>query len=304
LTEFLPVSSSGHLTVAEYLLGYNPEKELLFKLVVHLGTLLAVIWVYRRSLTRYMQELIGLFRPLEERTRFERLRHEDWSKEIQFILLATIPTGLIGILFNKSIKAAFSSLTIVGLMFAITGILLFSSRFFPNPHRHLYELGWWRAVLIGVAQGFAIMPGISRSGTTIIIALMLGLRREESARYSFLLAIPAIAGALVLEGRKANLDSIVWMPLVTGLVVSMITGYLALIWLIRLVKQGQLQWFAPYMWIAASFTLVLSLNQGKAQTMPKTPVRAVKKISKPTPAKTRIHPRSPKRSTSATPVIR
>ena len=244
-TEFLPVSSSGHLKIAQHFLGSN-EKDLLFSIVVHVGTLFAVLWAFRDSLVVYVKAVLGGM-GLEQAQRRQGL------SEILWIGAATFPTAVIGLSAKKYFEGV-SSVT-VAWMFVVTGGLLLMTRFLREGDRTCASLGWMPALIIGIAQGLAITPGISRSGTTIVFALIVGMRRDEAGRFSFLLAIPAIVGAALLELRKLqSLEGL--LPFLVGGIVAGVTGFFVLSWLLRVVRQGKLYWFTPYLWTMATILLV------------------------------------------------
>jgi len=236
LTEFLPVSSSGHLVLAQALLGESfsfADAPLVFDLVLHLGTLVPVAIYYRRDLR-------GLFAALGSGPSGDQAR-----RLILFLLLATIPTGLMGVLLKDSFEEAFHAPRAVFMALGLTGLLLASTRWAPARDRSLSPI---LAVALGVAQGLAITPGVSRSGTTIAVALWLGLDRGTAARFSFLMAIPAILGAMLLTAKDvAGVDGGRWMLLVLGFVVAATSGYFALAWLVRLVRGGRFWLFAAYL---------------------------------------------------------
>ncbi len=255
ITEFLPVSSSGHLAVSQHLLGYNPAENMLFDVILHLGTLAAVIVIYRESLFNYVKSFFNLFRE-SDNSFMEKLKGDAHFVEIYYIILATIPTGLIGVFFHKDFERLFGSLQMIAYMFAITGFLLLITHWRSSGTIQIKELKWHTALLIGLGQGLAITPGISRSGTTIAIALLLGMRRDEAARFSFLLSIPAILGATLLELRKLHEIEVNVLAFLSGGFVAMVTGLLALIFLIKIVKKGQLAWFSPYLWALSAIILL------------------------------------------------
>lgn len=237
LTEFLPVSSSGHLVLGQHLLNID-EPSMLFNVAVHVGTLAAVLAVFRGDLIAMLR---GLWERGEEGRRGRRL--------IWLVAVGTLPTALIGLLFKDVFEALFSSIRTVGIALLVTGALLFITRLVPKGTRNEERTGMGRALLIGLAQGMAITPGISRSGTTIAIALLLGVDRKLAAHYSFLLSIPAILGALLLQVREIQPNqSVDLAPLLVGGVVAAIVGYGALRVLLKLVQSGRLHWFAPYCW--------------------------------------------------------
>jgi len=257
LTEFLPVSSSGHLVIIQHLFGLKGP-ELFFDICVHLGTLLAVIIVFRqeiRELMRSLGHLVWLI--FVEDAHFENLFENSEFKMLLLVFFGFFPTALLGVVFHEIGQQLFSSVLIVGLMLIITGGLLWLTRRVTGAGGGLESFSIRTALTIGLVQGLAIMPGISRSGSTIALGLFLGLNRELSARYSFMLAIPAILGAgiLSLHGFAAD-PNVDYKIALIGAAVSFVVGYFALVSLLHLVKKAKLYLFAPYCWamgIAALF---------------------------------------------------
>lgn len=260
-TEFLPVSSSGHLVVGGHLMQI-PAQSLLFDVLLHLGTLLPVLWLYRRDLAEIFAALPGLAHP-----------GRAWRESRGFrlgicVVLGTLPTGLIGVALEKQFEALFSNLTAVGITFCITGGILWLTRLgraraggAEEPADSHLSLSAGRALAVGLAQGLAITPGISRSGTTIAAALLLGIERAMAARLSFLLSVPAILGAVALHLRKLGADTHgEHLPAyLAGALAAAITGYLALRWLVALVRRGGLHWFSLYLWPLGLTVLVYAL---------------------------------------------
>ncbi len=247
LTEFLPVSSSGHLVLAQRLLGLR-EPVLTFDIALHLGTLVAVIIFFRRDIAGIVQGILGRG---AERTSYTRL--------LLLIILGSLPTAVVGLAFKDTFEAMFASVTAVGVSLLITGALLLAAGLAGRPRRDLAETRSWHALLIGLAQGLAITPGISRSGSTISTALLLGLKRELAVRFSFLLSIPAILGAVALQvlDLPAGAD-LAWGPLLLGALVAGLSGWLALKLLLDLVKRGRIHWFAYYCGALGLLALVLA----------------------------------------------
>jgi undecaprenyl-diphosphatase len=235
LTEFLPVSSSGHLVVIQsFFPGFHGD-ELAFDVVLHLGTLLAVIVYFRKDLLA----LTGAVKPGVEGGRERRL--------LLWIVLATIPTGLIGFLGRDVFRQLFSVPRLVGITLLITALLLWLAERIPAGKRTQHEAGWWRSVVIGLAQGLAILPGISRSGATIAAGMFSGLDRVQAARFSFLISIPAILGATLLDlPAITRLSGQATGPLLTGFLTSLLTGYAALGLLMFVVRRGRLVYFSLY----------------------------------------------------------
>ena len=258
LTEFLPVSSSGHLVIIQHLLGLKGP-ELFFDICVHLGTLLAVIIVFRqeiRELVRSLGHLIWLI--FVKDAHFEHIFENSEFKMLLLVFFGFFPTALLGVVFHEIGQQLFSSVLIVGFMLIITGGLLWQTRRVAGVGGGLESFSIRTALIIGLVQGLAIMPGISRSGSTIALGLFLGLNRELSARYSFMLAIPAILGAgiLSIHGLTAN-SNVDYKVALIGAAVSFVVGYFALVVLLHLVKQAKLYLFAPYCWAAGIAALFL-----------------------------------------------
>jgi len=253
ITEFLPVSSSGHLAVLEHLWKLPAESRLPLTTMLHGATALAVIFYFAPLLVRLVR---GLW------ARDAARRVSSW-RMAGFIALASVPAAVIGVVFSDMIDRAFSSPLLVGLMLLVTGGVLFGTRFAPvghwgqpssgDGHR---EVGWVRAFLVGIAQAIAILPGISRSGATIASGLYLGMERERTFEFSFLLAIPAITGAFFLEVRKVDLALLNPSALAVGMVAAFVAGLAALLVLARAVAGRKLHWFAFYCWLAGLATIV------------------------------------------------
>lgn len=251
LTEFLPVSSSGHLVLAQKLLGLQ-EPELLFDVAVHVGTLFAVLLVFRADIRAMLR---GLWARDEEARKGRRL--------LLLVAAGSVPTAIIGLLFKDYFEALFASILAVGCALLITGFLLMATRLASRAGRGLEQTGWARAFAVGIAQGLAITPGISRSGATISAGLLLGLERELAARFSFVLSVPAILGALALQIRHLDAQAQVPLaPLLVGAAVAAASGYAALKLLLKLVKGGRLHWFAFYCWALGLLALAWALAGG------------------------------------------
>lgn len=253
LTEFLPVSSSGHLVIFENLLGMK-EPEILLDASLHFGTLIAVCIFFRNDLINMVTELWSFVSKGSKEQEVSRPN----ARLAMMVVLGTIPTAIIGLTFKDSIEKAFGSLFVVGIMLLTTGIIVGITRFIPKAHCTATRVGPLIALAIGVAQGMAIMPGISRSGSTIVCALLLGLDRELAGRFSFLLAIPAILGAVVLQLDADAIQKVGITPLILGLISSGVIGFLALKLLMGIVKKGHFYYFAPYCWVAGLLTLYFS----------------------------------------------
>ena len=225
VTEYLPVSSSGHLVIAQSLLGMK-EPELFFDIVLHIGTLSAVIWYYNKDISLILKELYIATAAL--------VRGDGWQmvsqrypgfKTAWLIILGTIPTAAIGLFFKEDFEKMFASPKLVGGALLVTAVVLFLTRYTSDRGRTIESFRIGDALVIGLIQGLSITPGLSRSGLTISAALFLGIDRETAARFSFLLSIPSILGALVLQFELGANDTGV-TAMVIGLTASAITGAL------------------------------------------------------------------------------
>lgn len=247
MTEFIPVSSSGHLVFFQSLFGLK-EAPLFFDVMLHFGTLMAVVITFRRDVAAITRET--------SRCLWRREQGGSEKKLFLWIVLGTIPTGLMGILLKDWFESFFSRPKTVGAMILVTGILLWLTRWIKGEARSSEAMTWLDAVVIGVAQGVAIMPGISRSGATISTALYLGLNRELAGRFSFLLSIPAILGATLLEIPKLGVIHDPSSALI-GAVTAFGVGYVSLKFLMRMIKLGKVGDFAYYCW-AAGIIMVMA----------------------------------------------
>ena len=261
LTEFLPVSSSGHLVLMQHFLGIK-ESQVFFDVMLHFGTLGAVIIVYHQLIralvrTSFLALVQGDFyqHPLSTIGKTPHLRL------IWFLLLGSIPTGLIAVLFKDSLEAIFGKPIVVACMLIITGIILQLSRLGQKRPRAEAPLRAWHTPLIGIAQGLAITPGISRSGSTISISLLLGLSPQVAAQYSFLLSIPAILGAVIIKLKDVGEITIAPAVIVAGTLTSFIVGYIALRLLLAMLNRGKFSIFSYYCF-ALGIVAAMSISLG------------------------------------------
>ena len=260
LTEFLPVSSSGHLVLAQHLFGLQ-EPELLFSISVHVGTLAAVLIVFYRDIFQILRALVQLPRLAQAEGGIGPLMANHAEVRLfAMIALGSLPTTLLGLLFAKMAQQLFGTIWLVGLVFLMTGTFLWFTRHRQTKGREIKEMHPKDALIIGLVQGLAIVPGISRSGATISMALYLGIDRQLAGRFSFLVAIPAILGAMVL-GLDGNIfhTTIPAGIILMGTLAAAVVGYLALVVLLKMVSKGHLYRFAPYCWIVGLTTLMLSM---------------------------------------------
>ncbi len=254
ITEYLPVSSSGHLVIIQALFGME-EPALFFDIVLHVATLVAVVWFYRKELVASFADLAKGVVALKTGISYKRLYASNEGVRLwTLILFGAIPTGAIGVGFKDEFEALFASPARTGAMLIVTGVILLATRFARDKGRTEMQIRWWEAVLIGLAQGFAITPGISRSGSTIAAALLLGIDRATAARFSFLLSLPSITGALILKFEPTvNADPTAF---VVGFLSALLVGYLCLAFLVAIVRKGRLSWFAWYCFAAGTATML------------------------------------------------
>ena len=246
ITEFLPVSSSGHLVLMQHFLGIK-ESQVFFDVMLHFGTLGAVIIVYYQLIGSLIRTgLSSLFQSDFYRHPWLTISNTPHLRLTWFLLLGSIPTGLIALLFKDSLEAIFGKPMVVGAMLVVTGLILQLSRFGQKQGRAETPVRAWHTPLIGIAQGIAITPGISRSGSTISIALLLGLSPQVAAQYSFLLSLPAILGAVVLKLRDLGEITIAPIVIVAGTLTSFIVGYFALRFLLTVLNRGKFSIFSYY----------------------------------------------------------
>jgi undecaprenyl-diphosphatase len=246
LTEFLPVSSSAHLVLAQSLIPTFHQPGILFDTLLHLATLLAVLVFFRRD----VGELLACLRP----------GGDAGSRRVAvWLLLATVPTGLIGVGFKDALESLFHQPRAAAAMLLVTGAVLWVSELRRHPTRGLTEIGVPRALAVGFAQGLAIIPGISRSGSTIATATLLGVRGEDAARFSFLLSIPAICGAVVLQvGEISGVPAGAGVPYLLGATAAFASGLLAIRFLLRVIRARRFRWFAVYCWVLGAGYLLLA----------------------------------------------
>lgn len=261
LGEFLPISSSGHLALLQYFFGIKGESVLLFAVMLHLGTLLSVLFVYWRDVADLFLEL---FRTVVDIFKGNGLRIDaNPTRRLGFMLIAaTIPTGLIGVLFNDTFEGFYHSLVAVGIGFLLTGGILWIAQRMAKGKADIQEMKFRQGIFIGVMQGIAIAPGISRSGSTLFGGLAMGLERNFALKFAFLISIPAILGSVVLELPPAlaeGVPSVIAGPLLVGTAVSALMGFVAIKTMLRLVSRLKLHVFSYYTWGLGLFVLIYSI---------------------------------------------
>lgn len=256
LTEFLPISSSGHLTIASALFGVDAEQNLTFTIVVHIATVLSTLVILWREIVWILKDLFAK----QSWKSYDGLNYG--TKYAINILISMIPVGIVGLLLKDTVERVFGSgLTITGSMLLVTAALLAFS-YFARP-RQKENISRWHAFWIGAAQAVAVMPGLSRSGSTIATGLLLGNRKESLAQFSFLMVIPPVLGEALLDakdlvGTGSATDGISAGVLLVGFLAAFLAGCAACKWMISIVRKGKLIWFAIYCAIAGTLTLILS----------------------------------------------
>jgi undecaprenyl-diphosphatase len=237
LTEFLPVSSSGHLELGKALLGVKISDDLLFSVIVHAATMLSTVAVFYKDIGQIIKDIFKL----------------EWNESTQFaakIIVSMIPVGIVGVFFKSEVEQFFEgNIVSVGFMLCLTGVLLLLTHFLRN--RQGGEVTFGRAIAIGIAQAVAILPGISRSGATISTAILVGTDRSQAARFSFLMVLLPIVGATILEMKdyfeqSTESQDLSGIVLVAGFIAAFISGLIACKWMINIVKRGKLIYFAAY----------------------------------------------------------
>jgi undecaprenyl-diphosphatase len=243
LTEFLPVSSSGHIEITKVLLGSSQEQSLIMTIVLHAATALSTIFIFREDIKEIIRGLLQF----------------KWNKEFQFslkVILSMVPATIVGLLFENEIEHLFSGeILLVGCMLLVTGLLLFLADKAKNTNQNV---NFFHALIIGVSQAIAILPGVSRSGATISTSVLLGIDREKAARFSFLMVVPLILGKMgkdIISG-DILIESATLMPLITGFTAAFITGLFACKWMIRLVKKSKLKYFSFYCFLVGTVSII------------------------------------------------
>jgi len=243
ITEWLPISSSGHLVIIERYLGLTLP--LIFNVMLHVGTLFAVLAVFWRDIIKIVKALVKLDFKTDE------------GKLALLIAVGSVPTALIGFFFHDILESFFYNLLVVGIALLITGFVLFVSERRKNNRK----LNYLDSLLIGVAQGVAIIPGISRSGVTIAAGLLRKVKKETAFKYSFLLSVPAVIGATIMESRDLVIGNVDAAALFLGAIISMVVGYVSLRFLQKIVMEEKFHLFAYYCWIVGLIIVFSHLFQ-------------------------------------------
>lgn len=260
LTEFLPVSSSAHLIFAQNALGV--ESSLAFDVFLHLGSLIAVLWFFRADIIRMIQAWLLSIGDIVQHRFKEGFYSDPYKRLAWYVIIATIPVGLVGVLFESQVESLFAGALYVPAFFLfVTGTILYLSQRMNSGKIDLSNITVKEALFMGLGQACAIMPGLSRSGTTIAAGLVIGLDKEFAAKFSFILSIPAILGAFVVQLKDiGTVGDFSALAVFLGFLAALISGYLAIRWLIELIQKRSLDIFAYYCWIVGIIVFMGSIT--------------------------------------------
>lgn len=261
LTEFLPVSSSGHLLMLQHFFGIEADSVLIFTLLLHVGTLISVFFCYWNDIWELIKELFITIADLF-RGRGLRLNERPVRKLGVMIIVASIPTAIIGILFEDLFEGFYETLLPTGVGLLVTGVLLWIAQNNRDNKIEIQDMSFKQALAVGTMQGIAICPGISRSGSTLFGGLKTGLQRDFAVKFAFLISIPSILGSLIFEGGSDAMASIVGTnmgPVIAGCIAAALSGVLAIKTMITVVRRLSLRYFSIYVWLVGAALIIYTL---------------------------------------------
>lgn len=261
LAEFLPISSSGHLALLQQWFKIEGESVLFFAVMLHVGTLISVFIVYWRDIWELIVELFLTIKDLCTGKGL-RLNERPVRKLGLLIIVATIPTAVIGLLFNDFFESLYSSVLPIGIGLIVTGIFLYIAEKIENTNRSLNDMNFRNAAFIGLVQGLAICPGLSRSGSTLFGSSLCRLDRKFAVKFVFLISIPSILGSAVVEAPKAieaGLAGVGIGPIIVGMLVAAIAGLIAIKTMIKVVGDKKLIYFSYYVWVLGAIVVLYSI---------------------------------------------
>ncbi len=261
LTEFLPISSSGHLALMQKLFHIDTGSGVLFDVLLHFGTLVSICIVFRKDVALLVKEFCGMVADVFRRFRdpYVIIISSSYRKFVLMIIVSTIPTGILGIVAKDFVEYAAGSMLIIGICLIITAIVLFLADMAGDGRKGAKSATYLNAFEIGMAQGVATMPGISRSGATLATCLLCGFKREFAVKYSFLMSIPAVLGAVVLELKdleKGDFTGGMILNSVVGMIVAGAVGYVALKVMIAVVKNKKYIIFSVYCFVVGIIAII------------------------------------------------
>lgn len=263
ITEFLPISSSGHLTIMGSLLHINTDTGVLFEVMLHMGTLLAVFFAFRTDIQRMFWEMFRILADIYENIkiffynkihetdeqRYKKILHNNYRKLLVMIVVSTVPTGIIGYLFRDLAAIASQSLLAAGLGLLVTAVLLLVVDYWNCGTKIPKDITVGQALLLGICQGIGVFPGVSRSGITITAGLLCGFKRNFAVRYSFLMSVPAVIGAMILEMREFTAPAMNFQMIIfyiAGMLVAAVSGYFCIRAMLALIQRKRFRVFAFY----------------------------------------------------------
>jgi len=271
LTEFLPVSSSGHLSFMKYILKINTDTGLLFDVLLHLGTLIAIFAAFASDIRQLIVEGFAILGDLltnircwmnafltRKPAKYRKILTSSYRRFVVFILISTIPTGILGLLLEQVIESAANGVLVPGMCLILTGVLLLMADHYPIGKKTEDTTTVWDAIFLGFSQGFATLPGLSRSGTTITAALSRGFNREYAVRYSFIMSIPAVLGAVILEVKDVCVEQLSRTEIsnyVIGMIVAAAVGFLCIKSMVVLVRGKKFTYFALYCFLIGTIAV-------------------------------------------------
>ena len=261
LAEFLPISSSGHLALLENFFGIEEDNMLFFTVLLHFGTLMAVFVVFWQDIWELLKELVLTIRDLIGRKGL-RLEERPVRKLGVMIIVACIPTAIIGFVFGDIFESFYSKPVVIAFMLIITALLLIAADTWGGGNRTITDLNYRNSIFIGIVQGLAIIPGISRSGSTLFASLICKLDREFAVKFVFLISIPTILGSLILElpdGIREGLNGQPVGPVIVGVIVAFASGLFAVKVMLRVVSNKKLKYFSYYLFAVALAVIVYSI---------------------------------------------
>lgn len=262
MTEFLPISSSGHLLILQHFFKINADSVLIFTILLHMGTLVSVFFCYWKDICLLFKELfLALFDLI--RGKGLRLSERPIRKLGIMIIIASIPTAIIGLVFNDIFQLFYTTLLPTGIGLIITGVLLWIAESKRKNKIKIEKMEWTHAIVIGTMQGIAITPGISRSGSTLVGGMISGLEREFAVKFAFLISIPSILGSLLFTMKSESMSSTLntnMGPVIVGAVVAAISGVVAIKTMIAVVKKLSLRYFSYYVWALGIVLIVYTFK--------------------------------------------
>jgi undecaprenyl-diphosphatase len=261
LSEFLPISSSGHLALLQYFFNIKGDKVVMFTVMLHMGTLISVFIMYWSDIWALIKELFITIADLV-RGRGLKLDERPVRKLGLMIIVSTIPTAIMGFAFNDFFESLYSNIALIGCGFIITGFMLYFAEKFGAAKKDIQQMNFRNAIFVGVLQGVAIAPGISRSGSTMVGSLTVGLKREFAVKYAFLISIPAILGSFVMEFKSAyttiQQNTSMAGIIALGVIIAAVSGIIAIKAMIKVVSNKKLKYFSYYVWALGAAVIIYS----------------------------------------------